>query len=71
MGQVLERWMPTTLAELRDALDEIENMAASLTEDGTHPDGDTIYVNVRHLALVGNKLTDGSVTYDIIIRENK
>lgn len=62
----VERWMPTTLAELRDALSEMLDMAAS--EGG---DAETIYLDVRDFALVRETLTDGSVVYNITVRDNK
>lgn len=64
--QVVDRWMPTTVAELRDALDE---MMREAREEGA--DSETVYVCVRDLALVRETLTDGSVAFNVVVRENK
>lgn len=64
--QVVDRWMPSTLAELRDALGEI---MAQANEGGG--DADTVYVDVRDLALVRQTLTDGSVVFNVVVRENR
>lgn len=64
--QVIDRWMPTSVAELRDALDE---MMQSAREEGG--DSETVYVCVRDLALVRETLTDGSVAFNVVVRENR
>lgn len=64
--QVVDRWMPTSVAELRNALDEIMQAAR---EEGA--DSETVYVCVRDLALVRKTLTDGSVVFDVVVRENR
>ncbi|MFZ3482102.1 hypothetical protein [Sphingomonas sp. 3-13AW] len=64
--QVVDRWTPTSVAELRDALDE---MMQSAREDGA--ESETVYVCVRDLALVRETLTDGSVVFNVVIRENR
>lgn len=64
--EVVDRWMPTTVAELRDALTEM--MSAASAEGG---DAETVYVDVRDLALVRETLTDGSVAFDVVVRENR
>lgn len=67
--EVLERWMPTTVAELREALDQMVALAAD--EMGSRVDVEDVYVDLRDLALVRNTLTDGSVAFDIVVRENR
>lgn len=62
----LNSWMPTTLPELRTALDEI---SADLAVEGA--DADTVYVDARDISLVSNTLTDGSTTLTIVVRENR
>ena len=63
----LERWMPSNLSELRDALNEMVHM---LRMDG-EGDDEVVYVDVRDLALVRETLTDGSVAFNIVVRENR
>lgn len=65
--EVVERWMPSNLAELRVALDE---MVHALRMDG-ESDDEVVYVDVRDLALVRETLTDGSVVFNIVVRENR
>jgi hypothetical protein len=67
--EVLERWMPTTVAELREALDQMVALAAD--EMGSRVDVEDVYVDLRDLALVRSTLTDGSVAFDIVVRENR
>jgi hypothetical protein len=64
---VIERWMPSNLTELRAAFDE---MVQSLRMDG-ETDDEVVYVDVRDLALVKETLTDGSVAYNVVVRENR
>ncbi|VWX51055.1 hypothetical protein [Novosphingobium sp. 9U] len=64
--QVLERWMPSNIAELRKALDDIMHYVGS--EGG---DMDTVYVDLRDLALVREMLTDGSIAFNIVVRQNR
>lgn len=64
--QFLERWMPSTHAELREALDDIMHYVGS--EGG---DMDTVYVDLRDLTLVRETLTDGSIAFNIVVRENR
>lgn len=66
--QVMERWMPSTVAELNEALSEMMSM---VSESGEGGDLDTVYVDVRDLALVKETLTDGSVAFNIVVRENR
>ncbi len=63
--EVMERWMPGTLAELRDALDE---MIGQVFENG-EGNLEAVYVDVRDLALVKETLTDGSVVFNVVVRE--
>lgn len=64
--QILTRWMPSNVAELRDALAEI------LTDIGCEgADPEIVYVDVRDIALVRETLTDGSVAFNIVVRENR
>lgn len=65
--EVLERWMPSNLTELREAFDEIVHM---LRMDG-ETDDEVVYVDVRDLALVKETLTDGSTVYNVVVRENR
>lgn len=65
--EVLERWMPSNLAELRDAVQE---MVSAAYEQG-EGDLDVVYVDLRDLALVKEVLTDGSVVFNVVARENK
>jgi hypothetical protein len=65
--QVIERWMPSNLMELREALDEMVHM---LRMDG-EGDDETVYVCVRDLALVKETLTDGSTVFNVLVRENR
>lgn len=65
--EVLERWMPGNLLELREAFDEMVHMLRMEGEG----DDETVYVCVRDLALVKDTLTDGSVVFNVIVRENK
>jgi hypothetical protein len=65
--EVLERWMPSNLDELREAIGE---MVQLLREDG-EGDDHAVYVDVRDFALVKDILTDGSVVYNIVVRENR
>lgn len=64
--EVLERWMPSNLAELRDVLLELD-----LCTMREAPDPTTVYVDLRDLALVKETLTDGSVVFNVVVRENK
>lgn len=64
--ETIDRWMPTNVEELRDALTEMMNVAR---EDGA--DAETVYVDVRDLTLVRETLTDGSVVFNVTVRENK
>ncbi len=67
--ETLERWMPTNLAELTDALREITRM---VQEEGVSTsEYETVYVDVRLLSLEKRKLSDGSVVYDLVLKENK
>ncbi len=64
--ETIERWMPTTLSELRDALNEM------MTEAGCEGhDADTVYLDVRDFTLSKQTLTDGSVVLNVTVRENK
>lgn len=63
----VERWMPSNLAELRQALDEIVHQ---LRMDG-EGDDEVVYVDLRDLTLVRETLTDGSVVFNVVVRENK
>lgn len=65
--EVLERWMPSNLAELRDVLLELD-LCCTMREA---PDPTTVYVDLRDLALVKETLTDGSVVFNVVVRENK
>lgn len=69
MQQTLEKWMPTTLAELRDAVNEITLWAAD--ELGSRMDAETVYVDVRDFVLVRETLTDGSKVLNLRVRENR
>lgn len=62
MKKVVERWMPSTLAEMRDMINEM------VLQYGV--DADTTYVEVRDFTLMENTLTDGSTTNDITVRLN-
>lgn len=64
--QVMNRWMPTNIAELREALDDILTEVA-----GESGDPNTVYVDLRDMALVRETLTDGSVGFNIVVRENR
>lgn len=67
--KTLERWMPTNLDELTVALSEITHL---LREEGVpNSDDCTVYVDVRYFSLEKRTLTDGSVAYDLVVRENK
>jgi hypothetical protein len=58
--------MPTNVAELREAITEI------LTDIGCEgADVETVYVDVRDIALVRETLSDGSAAYNIVVRENR
>jgi len=63
--QVLNRWMPTNAAELRDAIAEI---LTDIACEGA--DLETVYVEVRDIVLVRDTLTDGSTVMNIEVREN-
>lgn len=65
--ETVERWMPSNLLELREAFDEIVHMLRMEGEG----DDEVVYVDVRDLALVKETLTDGSVAFNIVVRENK
>lgn len=65
--EVMERWMPSNLSELREAFDEMVHM---LRMDG-EGDDEVVYVDVRDLALVKETLTDGSVVFNVVVRENR
>lgn len=65
--KVMERWMPSTLAELREAFDEMVHMLRCEGES----DDEVVYVDVRDLALVKETLTDGSVAFNVVVRENR
>lgn len=62
----LNSWMPTTLAELRTALDEI---SADVAAEGA--DADTVYVDARDISLMSNTLMDESKTLTIVVRESR
>lgn len=64
--EVLERWMPSSLDELIEALQEIQSEA--LSSGFTF---DTVYVDVRDLTLERKTLTDGSAVLNLIVRENR
>lgn len=66
MATVLNRWMPTSLDELREALDEmrVEASAKGHSED-------VVYVDVRYLSLEETELSDGSRVLNLVVRENK
>ncbi len=64
--QVLEAWMPSSLQELKEAVDEMVNMAA---ENGDHPY--VVNVDVRDFFLYKETLTDGSSVLNIRVRENR
>ncbi|MGE4404393.1 hypothetical protein [Pseudomonas sp.] len=64
--QVINRWMPTDLAELREALTEIVDEVASLGGDIS-----STYVELRDVALVRETLSDGSTAFNIVVRENR
>ena len=64
--EVLERWMPSSLDELIEALQEIQSEA--LSSGFTF---DTVYVDVRDLTLERATLTDGSPVLNLIVRENR
>lgn len=66
--KTLETWMPSNLAELRDAVNEIAFWAAD--ELGSRVDAETVYVDVRSFTLVRETLTDGSVVLKLRVREN-
>lgn len=63
--QVLNRWMPTSAAELRDAIAEI---LTDIACEGA--DLETVYVEMRDIVLVRDTLTDGSTVMNIEVREN-
>jgi len=63
--QVLNRWMPTNAAELRDAIAEI---LTDIACEGA--DLETVYVEVRDIVLVRDTLTDGSTVMNIEVQEN-
>lgn len=63
---VLERWVPSDIAELREALEDIMDYVGS--EGG---DISTVYVDLRDLTLVRETLTDRSVVFNIVVRENR
>lgn len=65
--ETVERWMPSNLLELREAFDEIVHMLRMEGEG----DDEVVYVDVRDLALVKETLTDGSVGFNVVFRENK
>lgn len=65
--ETVERWMPSNLAELREALDEMVHL---LRCDG-EGDDEVVYVDVRDLALAKETLRDGSVVFNVVVRENK
>ncbi len=61
--EVIERWIPTNLKELREAIDDI----LEHTKDAEGVDAETIYLAMG-IKLVRNTLTDGSATYDVLVR---
>lgn len=65
--ETIERWMPSNLAELRDAVQEMVRAAY----DAGEGDLDVVYVDVRDLALERQTLTDGSTVLNVVVRENK
>lgn len=65
--RVVERWMPSNLDELTDALHEIRTTAYS---EGVG-DHSTVYVDVRDLSLIEETLTDGSQVWKLVVRENR
>lgn len=66
MTTVLNRWMPTSLDELREALDEM-----SLEAKARGHFDSTVYVDVRFLALEEVELSDGSRVVNVVVKENK
>jgi hypothetical protein len=64
--ETVDLWMPSNVEELRDALTEMMTVAR---EEGA--DADTVYVDVRDLTLLRETLTDGSVVFNIVVRENR
>jgi hypothetical protein len=65
--ETVERWIPGNLMELRAALDE---MVHQLRMEG-EGDDEAVYVDVRDLALVKTTLTDQSVVFDVVVRQNR
>lgn len=63
---VLNHWMPTTVEELREALDEMMAEAAAKGHNAS-----TVYVDVRFLALEEVTLSDGSRVVNVVVKENK
>ncbi len=66
MATTLNRWMPSNLDELREAVREIETEVAAKGHAAT-----TVYVDVRFLSLEEETLTDGSRVVNIVVRENR
>lgn len=67
MKEVIERWLPSNVDELRDALGEIVGVLYSEGES----DLTAVYVDIRDLTLVKETLSDGSVVFNLTARENR
>ena len=67
--ETVERWMPGNLKQLREALDDI---VYTLRVDADSADDDeAVHVDVRDITLVKTTLTDQSVVFDVVVRQNR
>lgn len=63
MPKTIETWIPSTLEELSQAVQEI----VRTSYDAGHSPN-TVYVNLRDMQLDETTLTDGSKVYDLKLR---
>ncbi len=62
----IQTWVPSTLAELRDAIEEM------ITEAGCNGrSADEVYFNLRDVALESETLSDGSNVLNLNFRVTK
>lgn len=64
--EFVEKWMPSNLVELREAVNEMFSEAEARGIDPY-----TVNIDVRDMILKQDTLTDNSTVLDIFIRENK
>jgi hypothetical protein len=67
--ETVERWIPSNLKQLRDALDDI--VYTLRVDEDSADDDEAVYVDVRDLALVKTTLTDQSVVFSVVVRQNR